>query len=95
MKLVTYRTHPAGAGILGVIIDDLVIDLEEFGATIGQPLPGSMLEFIDLGPTAGPATAAMLEDAEGVWPLGVALPVGDVTLLAPIPRTRKNIFGIG
>ncbi|MFT4999188.1 MAG: 2-keto-4-pentenoate hydratase/2-oxohepta-3-ene-1,7-dioic acid hydratase in catechol pathway [Paracoccaceae bacterium] len=95
MKLVTYRTHPAGAGILGVIIDDLVIDLEEFGATIGQPLPGSMLEFIDLGPTAVPATAAMLEDAEGVWPLGVALPVGDVTLLAPIPRTRKNIFGIG
>ncbi|MFT4716291.1 MAG: 2-keto-4-pentenoate hydratase/2-oxohepta-3-ene-1,7-dioic acid hydratase in catechol pathway, partial [Paracoccaceae bacterium] len=46
-------------------------------------------------PTAVPATAAMLEDAEGVWPLGVALPVGDVTLLAPIPRTRKNIFGIG
>jgi 2-keto-4-pentenoate hydratase/2-oxohepta-3-ene-1,7-dioic acid hydratase in catechol pathway len=95
MKLVTYRMQPDGPGILGAIISDLVIDLEEFGAAIGQPLPGTMLEFIDLGPTAIPATTAMLEEAAGIWPLGVAQPLGNVTLLAPIPRTRKNIFGIG
>ena len=32
---------------------------------------------------------------DGDYPLGTALPVGNVKLLAPIPRPRKNIFGIG
>ena len=29
------------------------------------------------------------------WPVGAALPLANVKLLAPIPRPRKNIFGIG
>src|SRR3546814_6003763 len=29
------------------------------------------------------------------WPVGTARPLANVTLLAPIPRPRKNIFGIG
>ncbi len=95
MKLVTYRIHPADAGQLGAVVDGNVVDLEELGLALGQPLPSSMLEFIDLGPSAVTATAAMLDDMQGNWPLGVATPFENVTLLAPIPRTRKNIFGIG
>jgi len=95
MKLVTYRKHPADAGHLGAVIDGQVIDLEAFGEAIGEPLPGSMLEFIDLGPAAVQETAEMLAEMEGRWPLGTATPFENVTLLAPIPRTRKNIFGIG
>lgn len=95
MKLITYRHHPADAGHLGVIIDGQVIDLETFGEAIGEPLPGSMLEFIDLGPNAVQETSDMLAEMEGRWPLGTATPFANVTLLAPIPRTRKNIFGIG
>jgi 2-keto-4-pentenoate hydratase/2-oxohepta-3-ene-1,7-dioic acid hydratase in catechol pathway len=41
------------------------------------------------------ATAEMLATHLEKWPVGTALPVGNVTLLAPIPRPRKNIFGIG
>ena len=95
MKLITYRHHPADAGHLGVIIDGQVIDLETFGESIGEPLPGTMLDFIDLGPGVVLETSDMLAEMEGRWPLGTATPFANVTLLAPIPRTRKNIFGIG
>jgi 2-keto-4-pentenoate hydratase/2-oxohepta-3-ene-1,7-dioic acid hydratase in catechol pathway len=54
-----------------------------------------MLEFIDLGPPALAALKAILGDGNGRWPVGAALPLANVKLLAPIPRPRKNIFGIG
>jgi 2-keto-4-pentenoate hydratase/2-oxohepta-3-ene-1,7-dioic acid hydratase in catechol pathway len=95
MRLVTYRKHPSDAGHLGAIIGNLVVDLAAFGEALGEPLPDSMLDFIDMGPNAITATSAMLEDMEGEFPLGTAVPLANVTLLAPIPRPRKNIFGIG
>ena len=95
MKLVTYRNQPDAAGRLGAIVGDLVVDLERLGWAAGIEVPSAMLEFIDLGPTAVPAIAAILMEHESNWPLGVALPLSNLTLLAPIPRTRKNIFGIG
>jgi len=54
-----------------------------------------MLSFIDLGRRAVEATAEMMATHLGKWPVGTALPVGNVKVLAPIPRPRKNIFGIG
>lgn len=95
MRLVTYRTEPAAAGRLGAIVDDLVVDLELFGDVAGQPLPDNMLDFIDLGPSAVKLTSQLLAEMEGEFPVGVALPLANVKLLAPIPRPRKNIFGIG
>ena len=38
---------------------------------------------------------ACLDDAEGVFAPGTAIALANVRLLAPIPRPRKNIFGIG
>lgn len=95
MKLATYRAHPASAARLGAIVDDMVVDLASFGAQAGQALPDNMLDFIDLGPHAVTATTELLNEYAGRWPLGSALPLGNVKLLAPIPRPRKNIFGIG
>ncbi|QBR40882.1 FAA hydrolase family protein [Kerstersia gyiorum] len=95
MRLVTYRTEPAAAGRLGAIVDDLVVDLELFGDVAGQPLPDNMLDFIDLGPSAVKLTSQLLAEMKGEFPVGVALPLANVKLLAPIPRPRKNIFGIG
>ena len=95
MRLVTYRKHPGDAGHLGAIVGALVVDLAAFGEALGEPLPDNMLDFIDMGPNAITATSAMLEDMEGEFPLGTAVPLANVTLLAPIPRPRKNIFGIG
>jgi 2-keto-4-pentenoate hydratase/2-oxohepta-3-ene-1,7-dioic acid hydratase in catechol pathway len=95
MKLITYRKHPADAGHLAAILNGQVIDLEAFGDAIGEPLPGNMQDFIDLGPSAITETSEMLAEMEGRWPLGTSTPFENVRLLAPIPRTRKNIFGIG
>ena len=54
-----------------------------------------MLDFIDLGPPALAALKKILSEGKDNWPVGAALPLANVRLLAPIPRPRKNIFGIG
>jgi 2-keto-4-pentenoate hydratase/2-oxohepta-3-ene-1,7-dioic acid hydratase in catechol pathway len=95
MRLVTYRSHVEAEARLGALVGDLVLDLEMFGEECGVPLPSSMLEFIDLGPQAVAITSKLIAQAEGVFPIGTAQPVANVKLLAPIPRPRKNIFGIG
>lgn len=95
MKLVTYRRHVEAAARLGAIVDGRVVDLAKLGAAGGVELPSTMLAFIDLGPDAVAVASQMLADAGERFPLGSALPLADVKLLAPIPRPRKNIFGIG
>ncbi|AIG01960.1 5-oxopent-3-ene-1,2,5-tricarboxylate decarboxylase [Pseudomonas fluorescens] len=95
MRLVTYRAHVSAAARLGAIVGDLVIDLQHLGQHSGQALPDNILDFIDLGPHAVASTTALLDSCAGKWPSGVALPLVNVKLLAPIPRPRKNIFGIG
>ncbi|MGR9815148.1 fumarylacetoacetate hydrolase family protein, partial [Escherichia coli] len=93
MKLVTYRANVSAAARLGAIVDDLVVDLQQLGLYAGEALPDNMLDFIDLGPCAITSTTALLERHRGQWPVGVARPLVNVRLLAPIPRPRKNIFG--
>ncbi len=95
MRLVTYRGTIEAAARLGAVVDDLVVDVETIGARAGVPLPSAMLDFIDLGPSALIALKKLLADHDGNWPVGAALPLVNVKLLAPIPRPRKNIFGIG
>src|SRR5690625_253954 len=95
MRLVTYRSEVAAAGRLGAIVGDVVVDLFDFGMAINEPLPDTMLEFIDMGPHAVRATSKLLDEYADNLPLGVTVPLANVQLLAPIPRPRKNIFGIG
>jgi 2-keto-4-pentenoate hydratase/2-oxohepta-3-ene-1,7-dioic acid hydratase in catechol pathway len=95
MKLVTYKTHADTAGRLGAIIDDRVVDLAWLGAANAVALPTTMLEFIDLGPDAIRVASDLVNAANAQFPVGCALPLANVILLAPIPRPRKNIFGIG
>lgn len=95
MRLVTFRTHEAAAARLGALVGETVVDLAALGVATGIDLPSDMLTFIDLGPDAVRATAALLAEHADGWPIGVAQPVANVRLLAPIPRPRKNIFGIG
>jgi 2-keto-4-pentenoate hydratase/2-oxohepta-3-ene-1,7-dioic acid hydratase in catechol pathway len=54
-----------------------------------------MLDFIEMGPSAIKTTTALLSVFEGNFPMGVSIPLENVKLLAPIPRPKKNIFGIG
>lgn len=95
MRLVTYRATVEAESRLGVLVDDLVVDVERLGGRAGVPLPNRMLDFIELGPVALTELKALLAEANSRWPVGAALPLPNVKLLAPIPRPRKNIFGIG
>lgn len=94
MRLVTYRLGHSGAR-LGVLHAGLVVDAAAFGTMVGLPIPDAMLDFIDLGPLAVSALGAALADAASDDFVGCSVPAANVTLLAPIPRPRKNIFGIG
>jgi 2-keto-4-pentenoate hydratase/2-oxohepta-3-ene-1,7-dioic acid hydratase in catechol pathway len=95
MRLVTFRAHVSAPARLGAVVGELVVDLQRLGAHAGQAIPGDILDFIELGPHAVASTAALLEAHNGKWPLDAVLPLVNVKLLAPIPRPRKNIFGIG
>lgn len=94
MRLVTYVAR-SDAPRLGALVNGLVVDVARFGTAIGLAMPSDMLSFIDHCVTSQPALAAGLKAADGTFPPGSALPAEDVRLLAPIPRPRKNIFGIG
>lgn len=95
MRLVTYRPSIVDAARLGVIQGDEIVDVQRFAASRGTELPACMLQLIDLGPSAVRALKELLAAAEGRWPAGCSVPADNVQLLAPIPRPRKNIFGIG
>jgi len=95
VRLVTFRSGVEAAARLGAVVDDLIVDVEKAGQHAGACLPSSMLDFIDLGPPALAALRRILDEGKAGWPVGAALPLANVRLLAPIPRPRKNIFGIG
>ena len=95
MRLVTYRSHVAAAARLGALAGDQVVDIQALGASCGVVLPADMLAFIDLGPDAVRIATKLLAEHKDGWPIAVAQPLCNVRLLAPIPRPRKNIFGIG
>lgn len=95
MRLVTYRANVEAQARLGALVDDLVLDLAHFGEVKGVPIPSSMLEFIDLGPQAVRIVSKLIDGCDGLFPLGTTVAADNVKLLAPIPRPRKNIFGIG
>lgn len=95
MRLVTYRASVEAEARLGALIGDLVVDMAAFGAAQGLTLPSRMLDLIKMGPHDSAAIGKLLDGANGAFPIGCSRPLASVTLLAPIPRPEKNIFGIG
>ena len=95
MKLATVRHHPEASSRLAVIVDNLAVDVELLGQAETLALPSTMLDFIDLGPSAVSVTAQLLADESFRSRPGLATPLANVDLLAPIPRPRKNMWGIG
>ena len=95
MKLATYRIGPTGEARLGAVQGDRLVDVQRLAAAAGVPQPSTMLGYIGLGPTAVAATTAMLADEALSTSPGISVPLANVDLLAPIPRPRKNIWGIG
>ncbi len=94
MKLLTYKTKDSEPR-LGFIHNNQVIDMEDFGEISNFPLPSSMLELIDMGYELVEELNDMIADTEQGLLDEIAYEMDEVTFLAPIPKPRKNIIGIG
>ncbi len=95
MKLVTYRASVDDEARLGVLHGDLIVDAEALGAAYGEDIPDTMLGLIDSG-RPGVAALKTLMDAIGdMPPIHTSVPMSNTKLCAPIPRPRKNIWGVG
>lgn len=95
MKLVTYRGSVEGAARLGVLDGSMVVDVANLAASVDEALPATMLGLIDTGRPGLEMLRACLEQTNGRYKPGTATALANVRLLAPIPKPRKNIFGIG
>lgn len=91
MRLVTFQAAdgaatPDAGGRLGAVVGEQVIDL---AAASGGSLPSTMLAFIQAGPDAHQRARQLL----ATGPSGV--PSSSVRLLAPIPRSTRNLLCLG
>ena len=94
MKLVTYRINHAPAS-LGFVEENMIVDAHKLAQLKNSHLPDNMLDFIDLGIEGINHAVQLLNTATKEELLDCSIPLANATLLAPIPRPRKNIFGIG
>jgi 2-keto-4-pentenoate hydratase/2-oxohepta-3-ene-1,7-dioic acid hydratase in catechol pathway len=94
MKLLTYKTNDTEPR-LGFIHNNQIIDMEDFGEISNFPLPTTMLELIDMGIELVEELNDMIADTEPAFFEEIAYEMDEVTFLAPIPKPRKNIIGIG
>lgn len=94
MKLLTYKTNETEPR-LGFIHNNQVIDMEDFGEISNFPLPSTMLELIDMGYELVEELNNMVAETEPAFFEEIAYEMDEIIFLAPIPKPRKNIIGIG
>ncbi|MVO08212.1 FAA hydrolase family protein [Flavobacterium sp. TP390] len=94
MKLLTYQTKDSEPR-LGFLHDNLVVDMEDFGNISNFPLPDNMLDLIDLGFEVISEITDLIAETRAVDFEEISIPIEEATFLAPIPKPRKNIIGIG
>jgi 2-keto-4-pentenoate hydratase/2-oxohepta-3-ene-1,7-dioic acid hydratase in catechol pathway len=91
MKLITHRTKN-GYG-LGAVVEDYVLDLNK---ALGSDL--SMLGLLDMGVKGMEKVGKAVKEAETNLASGKSRglkKLSEVSIAAPIPRTRKNIVCLG
>jgi 2-keto-4-pentenoate hydratase/2-oxohepta-3-ene-1,7-dioic acid hydratase in catechol pathway len=69
--------------------------MENFGSIMQFSLPSTMLELIDMGDIVIPEINALMQNCDPNDLLGISFSMNEITILAPIPKPRKNIIGIG
>lgn len=93
MKLVTYQHN--GAEHLGALIaDQALLDLRRAAPDQGDSF-ASMTALIAAGDAGLKAVAQLVTAAQDGDFKDATVPLSEVTLLAPIPRPRKNVFCVG
>jgi 2-keto-4-pentenoate hydratase/2-oxohepta-3-ene-1,7-dioic acid hydratase in catechol pathway len=94
VKIITYTTATS-APKLGILQNDTVIDIETLGFKHNETFPKTMLDLIDAGnDIVAKITDTIKGSSENVIASSSIL-LSEAKLLAPIPRPRKNIIGIG
>jgi 2-keto-4-pentenoate hydratase/2-oxohepta-3-ene-1,7-dioic acid hydratase in catechol pathway len=93
MQLMTYASETGPR--LGVRWNDQLLDLGLLAAARGLTLPASMLELIDAGPDGLAKVVHVLQSATEADKAKARLEPEGLRWMAPIPKPRKNIFGIG
>jgi len=94
MKLATYTTNNSGQK-LGIVQNDTIIDVELLGQKTNETFPKTMLELIDAGLEEVERIAEIIKNSSENVIASSSILLKEVTLLAPIPKPRKNIIGIG
>lgn len=95
MKLLTYTLKDNNEPRLGFLHNNQVIDMEDFGNFSNFPLPNTMLELIDMGFEVIAEITEMVNETSSDQFEEIAYTLEEITFLAPIPKPRKNIIGIG
>jgi 2-keto-4-pentenoate hydratase/2-oxohepta-3-ene-1,7-dioic acid hydratase in catechol pathway len=95
MKLLTYTLKEAFEPRLGFIHNSQIIDMEDFGEISNFPLPNDMLDLIDMGYEIIAEINELVSETPENFFEEISCELNEVTLLAPIPKPRKNIIGIG
>ena len=85
-KLATF-SDARGTRVGAVLEDGGIVDLVAAGIAAAADMTG-LIE-------AGPAALAAVQGAAARPPAGAVLAKGAATLLAPIPRPRRNVFCVG
>lgn len=95
MKLLTYKANGSDESRLGFKYNNRVIDMQDFGDISNFPLPDNMLGLIDMGfEVIEEINEMIIETPENFFD-EIALDFDEIQILAPIPKPRKNIIGIG
>jgi len=99
MKLLSFRA--GGEVRLGLFVKGRIVDVGSAHSHLfGESAPSDMISFLEEG-EAAMAKAKRLEDAaQRIWKTlhsasDIVFDAGDVEVLAPIPRARKNIICLG
>lgn len=94
MKLLTYLTSD-NEQRAAFVHNNKAVDLEDFGDLTNFPLPDNLLELIDMGIEVIAEINTLLEDISEADLNEISYELYEIKITAPIPKTRKNIIGIG
>ena len=94
MKLLTYLTSD-NEQRAGFIHNNKAVDLADYGEITNFPLPSTILELIDMGIEVIAEINSLLEDISQEELAEISYSLDEIQILAPIPKPRKNIIGIG
>lgn len=94
MKFVTFR-GPTGDRRPGVLLEGRVLDLA--AASNDDPRFASLQALLEAGPEGVQDVEEMVGKAQAAEPLSVRClyELSEVSLVAPIPRPRKNVYCVG